>query len=184
MKKLKSTLPQHSRDYYLYKLRFINSESTRDRYFDQLKSHNDKLEKLLDTSDKDAQALQQRVSATASVSSDLAICSFWRHANKFFAALKSAWNCCCSEQCRVQLLLQDRTTKKSEFHIALVRPSESTPLIYETKIISEGDLVLDQDVTMRGGSVIVKRPISQHQTQKGRSALKGVSYASSTGLTR
>lgn len=168
-------MSQQARDYYSYKLKFVNGESSRNRHFDQLKTYNNKLEKLLHSSDKDTHTLQQRASVAASATADQAICSFWKHANQLFNALKSAWDCCCREKYCVQVLLQHRTTKKSEFHIMFARESSgSSWLMQETRIVdgNDSEIVPARVSALQGKSAAIKQPGNHRQAIAIKSAFR------------
>jgi hypothetical protein len=115
--RMRGVISKEVRVFQLYKIKFSNGETVRKRLFGEIQSYNDKLEKLLDTSDKDAFLVQQRNVVAQTNAIDTAICSFWLQARKLFKALVSAWGCQCKAKHTTKLLLQHQTTKQPEFYL-------------------------------------------------------------------
>lgn len=127
-------------EFQLYKVKFSNGEAKRKELLGQLQEYNDKLEKLLSTSDRDAQLKKQRTAVQYKTSIDATLCSFWKQASKLFHALASAWNCTCAkDQHLAKLLLQHRTTKKAEFDIMFSSRGASGWQIQHTRISEDDD---------------------------------------------
>ena len=70
-----------------YRLKFSNGASERQRLFGELHEYNDKLEKLLDSSDRDTKLVQTRAAAMRTAAIDASICRFWIQARKVWKAL-------------------------------------------------------------------------------------------------
>ncbi|MBE3048671.1 hypothetical protein IMZ48_40470 [Candidatus Bathyarchaeota archaeon] len=139
LSRIKSSWTKDGREFQRYKLKFSNSEAARAQLFTQLKDHNDKIEKLLTTADRDAELKQQRVSRTRTADAASGLCSFWVHAARLFKALASAWNCACREQHCARLLLQHRTTKASEFEVLFATPVSERWEVHKTRIMEGGE---------------------------------------------
>ena len=127
------------REFQRYKLKFSNSETARKQLFAQLKDHNDKIEKLLTTADRDAVLTQQRASRMRTADAVSGLCSFWVQAAGLFRALASAWNCACREQHCARLLLQHRTSKAFEFEVLFATPVSERWELHKTRIVEGGE---------------------------------------------
>ena len=139
MDSLRNSWTKDGREFQRYKLKFSNSETARKQLFTQLKDHNDKIEKLLTTADKDAELKQQRVSRTRAADAGSGLCSFWVNAARLFKALASAWNCACKEQHCARLLLQHRTSRASEFEVLFATPVSERWEVHKTRITEGGE---------------------------------------------
>ncbi|KAH8685345.1 hypothetical protein BGZ61DRAFT_58203 [Ilyonectria robusta] len=160
---LKSALGREGRAFQIYRLKFSNGETNRKRLFAELQSYNDKLEKLLDSSDKDMLLVQQRTTATQCAAIDAAICSFWIQARDVFKALASAWNCRC-QQHGAKLLLQHRTSKKPEFQVTFTNFTSSQWEIQKTKIAEGNDIV---SATMHQSTTLLEHiPLRPHPAHR------------------
>ncbi|KAL8382712.1 hypothetical protein RB595_006482 [Gaeumannomyces hyphopodioides] len=126
---LKGALSKENSTFQLYKLKFANGESVRRRLFDELTDFHAKLEKLLDSSDKDADLVQQKAVEQRASVVDTALCNFWRTATAFFRALAAACRCQCRGQHAAELLLQYRVTgtdgENSGFHVLFITEVKS-----------------------------------------------------------
>lgn len=138
--RVKHAMSQDGMEYHLYKIKFCNGASVRKELFEELKNLLDRMKDLLDTSDKETQLVSKRATVATSSAIDTAICSFFIQANKLFRALASAWNCYCHQQHCVQLLLEHRTDKKSEFEVVFAKSLPSSWEVRQTRIV-EGKLV-------------------------------------------
>jgi hypothetical protein len=118
-------------------VKFSNGETTRKKLFKELQSYNDKLEKLLDSSDKETKLSQTRAATSTATAIDAAICTFWQQATRFFKALAMACNCHCQQHHFAKLLLQHRTRKQPDFQV-LFTNAKSQPWIIRRTKISEG----------------------------------------------
>lgn len=127
-------------EFQAYKLKFSNSESTRNNLFKELGDWNKSLEQLLGMSDKEAQLIQDRQTNAMSSAIDSAICNFWMSANKVFEALASAWRCSCHGQHSTRLLLQHRDTKGYDFKLLFAKQEDTQWRIQEANISEDDDL--------------------------------------------
>ncbi|KAM5360716.1 hypothetical protein ACJA88_014727 [Fusarium oxysporum] len=124
-----------------FRIKFSNGESDRKRLLSEFENYNGKLKALLDFSDEDARLTQQRKLMFHNAATDLAVCNYWKQAAKLFRALTSACYCRCQPMHGVELMLQDRITEKSEFHITFTTYKLSLWEIYKTKITERDETV-------------------------------------------
>ncbi|KAH6694152.1 hypothetical protein F5X68DRAFT_273507, partial [Plectosphaerella plurivora] len=165
----------------LYRLKFSNGATVRKTLFSKLTDYNSKLEKLLESSDKDIRLVQQMSRARANAM-DVTICTFWIQAAKVFQALAEAWTCKCRQQHYAKLQLQHRTTKKNlEFNVLFETTGLEPPLPWEKRRarISEGTDEVDAMFETRTAvvpqlSLPLRGPSPASRTSKlPKSALKG-----------
>ncbi|RYP44263.1 hypothetical protein DL768_009267 [Monosporascus sp. mg162] len=125
MAKLRPSFSKVSREYQIYRLKFSMGETTRTGLFKELQTYNDRLEKLVTTSDivSNLQTTRQATQATTASVIDAAICKFWNHADGLYRALLGSWTCICREDHSAHLLLQHR--KPPDKHFRLVLSSNS-----------------------------------------------------------
>ncbi|KAB5577924.1 hypothetical protein GE09DRAFT_1087838 [Coniochaeta sp. 2T2.1] len=181
---LKSILNKDGRLFQRYRLKFSNGATVRERLFNELRNHNDTLEKLLDSSDKDAQLVQARLAATRAAAIDVAICKFWIQARKVWKALSTVWKCQCPQH-EARLLLQHRTTKRFEVQIMFTKLSPSSQWEICKTRIAEGDDMMRSNI-QQSLSLVDNIPI--RQAKQGvrapfKSALKGKSSTTTTSIT-
>ncbi|KAI1385761.1 uncharacterized protein F4822DRAFT_445662 [Hypoxylon trugodes] len=119
--------------FQLYKVKFSNGESFRTELFHKLEQYETQLGRILDIRSNEAN-IGQKASPKCTLTSDLALCSFWEHANTFSKALASAWASCCQGQHIARLLLQHRTSKSPEFNMLFARDLTSHWHIQKTMI--------------------------------------------------
>jgi hypothetical protein len=157
-------------------LKFCNGESVRERLFTELEHYNDTLEKLLDSSDKDAQLVQTRLTTMRAATIDATICKFWIQAQKVWKALSAAWNCRCAQH-EARLLLQHRTSRKFEVQIMFTKMSSSAHWDICRTRIAEGDDMVGTSVQpgLRLVNNVPIRQIKQGGSAPLKSALKGKS---------
>ncbi|KLU83003.1 hypothetical protein MAPG_02070 [Magnaporthiopsis poae ATCC 64411] len=113
-----------------YKARFLEGEANRKRLLTELRDSNQKLWKLLDSSEKDAALTRQLEAAQAASTLDASLCNFWRTATAFFRALAAACGCQCRTDHAAGLLLQHRASckDKAKFEVLFtIKASESGP---------------------------------------------------------
>ncbi|KAK3681760.1 hypothetical protein B0T22DRAFT_523034 [Podospora appendiculata] len=134
--RIKTAIGKEGRAFQRYRLKFCNGESVRKRLFGELQDYNNKLEKILDSSDRDARLVSQRASAADGAAIESAICNFWLQARRLFTALASSWSCHWHDH-KADLLLEHRTSKKPEFQVMFTRFSATKRLweIRRTKIL-------------------------------------------------
>lgn len=126
--------------YQLYRLKFSNSEATRKRLFEELQAYNDKLDKLLDSSDEDARLTLKRAVGMQLNAIERATCTSWIQAGILFKALAAAWRCRCQRH-EAKLLLEHRTSEKLEFHVVFTNLASSQWEIQKTRISRDDDAV-------------------------------------------
>lgn len=141
--RLRDAVSKDGREFQLYKAKFSNREAARKELFAQLQTHNDRLEKLLSNSDRDAQLKQQADSLRSATNIDPALCNFWKSSAKFFRALVSVWTCGCQEQHSARLLLQHRAAMKAVFSVTFATPRRSQWFIHQARVTEQ----LDDDGT-------------------------------------
>ena len=187
--RLKGALSKDGREFQLYKAKFSNREATRKELLAQLQSYNDRLEKLLSTSDRDAQLREQTASMGRGTSLDPAMCSFWKLSARLFRVLASAWSCGCQEQHSAQLLLQHQTMNKAEFRVVFSTPVASKWQIHKTRITQQMD---DGQTTASAGARVSSTAAStamlpirlpnHRQLQPAKSSMRSRGQATCTEL--
>ncbi|KAF7538247.1 hypothetical protein G7054_g3085 [Neopestalotiopsis clavispora] len=105
------------------RIRFSNGESGRTKFFTALQKYNDRLEKLLDLSDR-VRGMEQIIPTSSErrvgSTSDAEICKFWQHAQDVYTAFSDAWTCNCRSQHQTQLMLQHRLKDDKEMQLILM----------------------------------------------------------------
>ncbi|KAH7020417.1 hypothetical protein EDB80DRAFT_702936 [Ilyonectria destructans] len=142
--RLRSAISKESRAFQLYRAKFSRGESVRKRLFSEFEGYNEKLEKLLECSDKETRVIQQRDSMVKRTATHLALCTFWKQATTLFRALTSAWNCHCQASHGAELMLQHRTTQQAEFHVTFITFNSSEWDICSTRISENEETVAEQ----------------------------------------
>ncbi|KAK3331631.1 hypothetical protein B0T19DRAFT_366751 [Cercophora scortea] len=174
--RIKTAIGKEGRAFQRYRLKFCNGESVRKRLFGELQDYNDKLEKILDSSDRDARLVSQRASAAGGAAIESAICNFWLQARQLFTALASSWTCHWHDH-KADLLLEHRTSKKPEFQVMFTRFSATKGLweIRRTKILEGSEVT---SAMIKGGLAQLewtpereRRP-SHRLLQPGKSAFR------------
>ncbi|KAL8376929.1 hypothetical protein RB595_007857 [Gaeumannomyces hyphopodioides] len=117
--RFRGSLNKDAAKFQAYKAKFLQGEANRKRLFADLKDCNEKLWKLLDSSEKDAQLTRQLEVAQAASVLDNSLCTFWKTATAFFRALAAACRCHCRAEHAARLLLQHRASckEKSQFEM-------------------------------------------------------------------
>jgi len=129
-------------NYELRRIKFSLEEVVRKELFQELKECNEKLEKLLATSDTLSQleAKAKAVQNRSSLVVNSAVISFWNYADRLYKTLATAWNCSCPGDHIAKIMLQHRTTANVEFILLLShgtkdgKAESSTWPPHETKI--------------------------------------------------
>jgi hypothetical protein len=98
------------------RIKFTVRKSSRERLFAQLENANERMRKLLASSDQTSAARQQGTTNKASYMINRKINEFWRHAKRLHEALSSAWRCGCVSHI-TNLGLEHRTSDKVEFDV-------------------------------------------------------------------
>lgn len=154
----------------------------RKRLFAELQGYNDKLEKLLDSSDEDTQAMQKRTVRGNLTAIDSAICSFWVQARNLFRALALAFKCRC-QQHDAKLLLQHRTGKAPDFEVIFTELVSSRWKIHKTRISQGGEalaVLLKESVTLFEAPSMPPRQPSHRVSRPNRSVLRTRSEGTTT----
>lgn len=114
-------------NYELFRTKFSFGERTRNELFGQLKECNERLEKLLSSSDR-ISVLQDAVPGKTKQTSALesAFKRISKKSDLLFRALQNAWQCSCQQYHFANLRLEHRTFEEACFEIILmfVAPSE------------------------------------------------------------
>jgi hypothetical protein len=124
-----------------FRIKFSNGASDRKRLLNEFQNYNEKLKTLLDSSDEDARLIQRRNCMARTSATDLAVCNFWKQAAKLFRALTSVCHCKCQATHGAELMLQDRTTQKDEFHVTFTTCDSSQWEICKTRITEKDEIV-------------------------------------------
>lgn len=158
----------------MYRLRFANGESKRNELFAELDEYCNKMEKLLDSSDRDAECVRKRAALKHTNAVDAAVCNFWPTASTLFHVLAASWNCFCQGGHLGQLRLQHRTTTELDFRIIFKSSASSSWVARSTRISG-----LSQDEQVTGRSMLESVPIRQASESRYQ-----LSYAASGGPHR
>ncbi|KAF2249995.1 hypothetical protein BU26DRAFT_404863, partial [Trematosphaeria pertusa] len=116
----KAILSKSNLDYQMFRLKFSLGETVREELFGQLKECNERLEKLLSSSDK-VSALQNASPSTTKQMTALET-AFKKACTKsdlLFKALQNAWNCSCQQYHFANLRLEHRTLPETCFEVIL-----------------------------------------------------------------
>ncbi|GAB1313197.1 Prion-inhibition and propagation HeLo domain-containing protein [Madurella fahalii] len=112
---------QSNRSYQVFRVKFSMGERTRTRLFTELQTYNDRLEKLMASSDvvSELEEVRQKQLSTTSKPASTAMSKFWYSADKLYRALLEAWNCGCRDHHCAHLILQHRAPSDRDFHLRL-----------------------------------------------------------------
>lgn len=122
-------------DYETFRLKFSFNEQVRNELFDQLKICNQRLEKLLSTSDK-ISALKNAAPANTKQTSALETVfrKAWKKSDLLFKALQKAWQCSCQQYHFANLRLEHRIFPEIRFEVILMfvapSPQSNTPWLW------------------------------------------------------
>jgi hypothetical protein len=126
----KTLIVKSTMEYQIFRAKFGFGGKKREELFAQLKECNERLEKLLSTSDK-ISALQNAPHSTAKQMSVLesAFKRAYSKSELLFRALQKSWNCTCQQYHFANLRLEHRNSVEVCFEIILMflRPFEETP---------------------------------------------------------
>lgn len=119
--RLRRTVDRSNRDYQVFRVKFSVGEGTRTRLFGELQTYNDRLEKLMASSDivAELENIRQGQPENQSRALTTAMSKFWNHAEKLYRALAVAWSCSCRDHHRARLMLQHRTSTNRDFRLHL-----------------------------------------------------------------
>lgn len=112
---------QPNRAYQAFRVKFSMGERTRTRLFTELQTYNDRLEKLMASTDivSELEEARQKQLSTRSNPASTAMGKFWHSADKLYRTLLGAWNCSCRDHHCAQLMLQHRAPTDRDFHLCL-----------------------------------------------------------------
>jgi len=119
--RLRRSFNRSTRNYQVFRVKFSVGERTRTRLFTEFQTYNDRLEKLMSTSDVVAELedTRQNQLSTRSKFSTAAMTKFWNSADKLYRALFGAWSCSCRDHHCAQLILRHREPSDKDFHLYL-----------------------------------------------------------------
>jgi hypothetical protein len=108
-------------DYEMFRTKFSLGERVRSELFDQLKECNERLEKLLSSSDR-VSALQNAAPGHTKQTTALetAFKKAWKKSDLLFKALQGAWKCSCQQYHFANLRLEHRTLHDICFEVILM----------------------------------------------------------------
>ncbi|CRK40823.1 hypothetical protein BN1723_004935 [Verticillium longisporum] len=166
-----TVMTKEGRAFQSYRFKFSQNESVRTQLFAELQAYNDKLEKLLDSSDKHAHLVQQ-ASEFKSRIGDNVICQFWMKAARVLYLLADAWNCHCSQQHCANLQLQHRTGKKSEFNFWFEATELSQWATRKARISEDAEQSTALDRAAEDLESLVMSEPNHRQGQPAKSAMR------------
>ncbi|KAK3399598.1 hypothetical protein B0T20DRAFT_433999 [Sordaria brevicollis] len=173
MTRLKTAFSSENRSFQWYRIKFsMKGTGSRKSLFRDLEDCTNKLEKLLAVSDRNRQLTQlskQRSSSSLGTAAEQALCSFWKHADKFYRALASTWNCRCKAH-TTNLLLRHRTSGHPEFEVLLTRQLELHPS--NAWKVRSAKIVADEQDSAISGSAPIHAP-SHRDSRPVKSAMGG-----------
>jgi hypothetical protein len=98
------------------RIKFTVRKSAREKHFAQLQDANERMQKLLESSDQISAARQRGRLSTAPSLLNRKLNEFWRHAKRLHEALSTAWQCACAGHVAI-LGLEHRTSEDVEFNV-------------------------------------------------------------------
>lgn len=110
-------------DYETFRVKFSFNEPVRNEIFERLRKSNERLEKLLSTSDKIAalESVAVAPSTTKQTSSqEVAFKTAWRKAELLYKALQASWRCSCQQHHLANLRLSHCNTFQKCFDVILM----------------------------------------------------------------
>jgi hypothetical protein len=117
--RIKQTFDRSNRTYQAFRIKFSTGEQTRTRLFAEFQTYNDRLEKLMASSDVVAELEETRQKQQSAKPAMAAITKFWDTAEKLYRALFESWRCSCRDHHCAQLILRHRALKDKEFQLHL-----------------------------------------------------------------
>lgn len=117
--RIKQSLDRSNRNYQAFRVKFSVGERSRTRLFAEFQTYNDRLERLLASSDVVSELEKARQKQWVSPKSATAMSKFWGNADKLYRALLEAWSCGCRDHHYAQLVLQHRTPTDKNFCLHL-----------------------------------------------------------------
>ncbi|KAK3303683.1 uncharacterized protein B0T15DRAFT_540968 [Chaetomium strumarium] len=118
--KLRQSFDRSNRAYQTFRVKFSLGAPRRTQLFADLQKHNDRLEKLMTSSDVVSGLEDNRQQQLASSrSTNTALSKFWSQADKVYKAFITAFNCSCRDYHCAQLILQHREPVDKDFCLRL-----------------------------------------------------------------
>ncbi|OIW28722.1 hypothetical protein CONLIGDRAFT_703809, partial [Coniochaeta ligniaria NRRL 30616] len=117
--RIRRAFDRSNRGYQVFRVKFSMGQPTRTRLFGELQTYNDRLDKLLATSDiaSDLEETRQKQLLTQSKTATTTMSKFWNSADKLYRAVLGAWSCICREHHCARLILQHRAPNDKDFHL-------------------------------------------------------------------
>lgn len=106
-------------EYETFRLKFTLNEPTREELLRRMKEGNEKLEKLLNTSDV-VSALEGRDVSRKTGVLESTLRKAWRKSDDLFKAIHKAWQCTCMQHHYANLRLEHRTIPEICFEVILI----------------------------------------------------------------
>ncbi|KAK0616330.1 hypothetical protein B0T14DRAFT_245057 [Immersiella caudata] len=127
--RIKQTFDRSSRSYQAFRVKFSLGEQARTRLFTEFQTYNDRLEKLMASSDvvSELEETRQKQQQQASKPAMSAITKFWGTAEKLYRALFEAWSCSCRDHHCAQLELRHRDLRDNDFQLHLDSGTREVP---------------------------------------------------------
>jgi hypothetical protein len=130
----KDLLSKSNFEFQAKRIKFSLKKSSREKLFGKLQDSNDRLRRLLESSDQNTAARRTRETCKPKSVVNRKINEFWRHAKRLHEVLSKAWQCGCATH-MANLQLQHRTSDKVEFDVLFnVGPLSTRGGWRETKI--------------------------------------------------
>ena len=128
-------------------------EPVRKRLFEELQTYNDRLEKLLSSSNSIAELEQKRRAASqlgSNSAMDTAFRYFWRHADRLYNTLSKAWNCSCSPTYHsTKMILQHPTSAELHFPLFFCSKTNIDQSISQSWRLRETNIKVVEDPTFQ-----------------------------------
>ncbi|KAK4452752.1 hypothetical protein QBC34DRAFT_345838 [Podospora aff. communis PSN243] len=125
--RIKQTFDRSNRTYQAFRIKFSTGEQTRTRLFAEFQTYNDRLEKLMTSSDVVSELEETRQQQQSAKPAMAAITKFWGTAEKLYRALFEAWRCSCRDHHCAQLILRHRTLGDKDFQLHLDSGTHKVP---------------------------------------------------------
>ncbi|KAK3367735.1 hypothetical protein B0H63DRAFT_489708 [Podospora didyma] len=153
--RFRKSFDRSSRGYQVFRAKFSIGERTRTRLFAEFQTYNDRLEKLMASSDVVSQLEESRQKQHLSsnlTTTNTAMSKFWGNAEKLYRAFLGAWGCRCRDHHCAHLTLQHRSLTDQDFHLHLDSGTNHAGLGKAWKLYSVRVKTLDQ-TTPKPGSL-------------------------------
>ncbi|KAK5652682.1 hypothetical protein OQA88_10276 [Cercophora sp. LCS_1] len=169
----------------LYRAKFSANLPERNQTFNQIQGFNDKLEKLLGSSDNDQRISRDR--ATKQLASmESVVSTSWIQVRSLFRILASNWKCQCQGR-EAKLLLHSRVEKQTEFQAIFAHLTSTNWQLHATGISQGTDAVaalVKQNITIiESPEQLTIRQPHHRQGQPSKSALRSSRGSTATTAT-